>query len=405
MDIITYKSRLNNIIIKFFTFNLGDYNKSILLNDSIRKQFESEIPNVFEKAPNIIWIVSTQEDKSRSSFIHSIKKYMTSKSKDFDNMEGGALNNNDDNRTRERFNTANSSSNNRTRKMFNRPRSIKRESSKPTSSNSSSSNNNIKYSTIYHKNARSNVPYYDVQLAIFAPYNIRKLFEVGKTLVQYHSDGITGAITKSKSSIVMNLKIKIGTYHNLIIVASHLPINSSDSSTLGYKVRQDAMAKLMNRIYAEYMNQTYFTNTSMIWLGDLNFRLKYYNEPNSDQILTTLLKQTVSPFNYFKLQDFTNITNFNPTCKTSTKDEKASPECISTYTGTTISNDVANKCYKIHNKSHVRIPSYCDRILGWNSTRNKYNLAASDVKPIVENFTPALYSDHNPITGSLVLTK
>jgi hypothetical protein len=394
--------RLDGITIKFISFNIGDFNSEYSSDKSLNPIIKNEIANIFVKDPTTIWVVTTQEDATNSTLINIIKSHMTSTKIIY---SGGALNN------------ESASSNNQSQPLsqpqpepqqqsFNtsesRPRTIKKSSS---SNNSNKPEKAIKYTTLFNKTASSRVVQYNLHLAVFVPEKLKPFMEIGKTMIEFHENAsILKSFAHTKASIITHLKLKIGTYHNLLIVASHLPVDTNDKYTFGYNLRETIMSHMItNVIYKNYVKPLKYNNVSLMWLGDLNFRLNNYNTPDSDQYLNMIEKLTKPPFNNFKVKDFTNIKSFNPTCKTKKNQDKRVDKCTTAYKASTLSDEDIAECY--NTEKDTRIPSYCDRILGWNSSKNKYYLSALEVKPLIDEFTPSFYSDHNAISGSLVLTK
>lgn len=409
---------LDNITINFLTFNVGNFNSEYNKDNSLATIVKEEINNLFVKDPRTIWIVTTQEDRQSSILINLIKSHLTSSKKFV--AGGGYGNSNNSSYNRPMFEQQQEPPQmsqqqqqqqpSESQSQYNNSRARKR-TMKLSSSNTPNPDNDtktIKYVTLLDKSTSSNIMGFNVHLAIFVPSKLKSYFEIGRTMIEYHrSSSIVKTVAHTKASIVTHLKIKVGTYHNLLIVASHLPIDKSDHIKLGYKLRQNIISKMITHIiHKYYLAPLKYNNVSLMWLGDLNFRLDEFANADSDQFLNIMSKSATPPFDRFKLLDFTNIKSFNPTCKTKIKQDKRSDTCVSLYKATSLTGESADECYETtFSNEQGRIPSYCDRILGWNSRKNSYNLNAMDVKSLVDNFTPVFYSDHNAITGSLVLVR
>lgn len=194
-------------------------------------------------------------------------------------------------------------------------------------------------------------------------------------------------------------------YINLFIIGSHLPIETKDQLTYGYKTRIEIINNILQYL-ENYMKKENFDNLNIgnhiIWLGDLNFRFEKNNDISSDQIYKYInefkTNNKYNTNNSIKLTDLSNIKKFGPTCKVKLGPVKLTQKCIEQYNGKSISN---KDCYNT-TKRKVLHPSYCDRILGWSE--GNLLLKSTSVKPLSNTFMTT-FSDHNPIIGELKFIK
>ena len=170
--------------------------------------------------------------------------------------------------------------------------------------------------------------------------------------------------------------------------------NNSGHKSLGYELRVEAINEVLNFI-GQYMVKQKLESIKgnhIIWTGDLNFRMDKENNKTTNQISTYI--NELGAEQYIQLEDLSQIDKYGPTCKTFVK-TKILPKCKKEYLG---KETPSLGCYDIESKHGKRIPSYCDRILGWSSGNVK--VISTNVEPLVDTFMTTL-SDHNPILGTL----
>lgn len=363
---------IKDIDIGVFSFNLGNLNnvsidKSVLLNDF------SKLFNLDNK--NKIWIISTQEDTSNSLFCKTLKQYFLSNNLQYIS------------KTSTTANTTQPS----------------------TSKNDISVNTGYKYHLLSHKSSGISVNllikkiYFKIHLMIFIPIDMYNK-NICKILYQkknYHS-------TLIKSTLITTFKISLKkTDEPLIItaIASHFILDAKDKVNLGYDKRIKSLENILsvtNKNIIQPLSIKYPNAVqSILWTGDLNFRLTELNNIESDQLInyfksTSKLPNITMPI---KLQDFTNINKLGYTCKTtSLPNYKKLNKCKLEYLG---EKQPSNICYDINktkkNKTKTRYPSYCDRIIGWS--KGKYKIIPTNTNVVV-NTDFDKYSDHNPIMGN-----
>jgi hypothetical protein len=242
---------------------------------------------------------------------------------------------------------------------------------------------------------------------IFVPYDMyaQNMFKVLATNKIKH-------FKSTKSSIITTFQITINNQIKPFIitaVGSHLPINTKKSINLGYEERIESITNVLDFITKKIiipMNSSLPNSTQhILWACDLNFRLTEQNNIYTDQLINYLKLLSKQSDIEIKLKDFTNIKNIGPTCKLKSIPKiKMQTKCVKEYLG---KQKPTNYCYNItkktdhtfFKKSYItsRIPSYCDRIIGWS--KGKYKIIPIDTKVIINtNFDK--YSDHNPIIGN-----
>ena len=259
--------KLDDIIINFISFNVGSFNTDYFIDKSLNSIVKTEITNIFTKDPNTIWVVTTQEDATNSTLINIIKSYMTSAKIIYN---GGALNNDG------------SSYNNpqlpppepQIQQLESQQQSSSRPKTIKKGSNYNKLENTIKYITLFHKTASSHIVQYNLHLAIFVPEKLKSFLEIGKSMIEFHENSnLLKSLAHTKASIITHLKIKIGIYHNLLIVASHLPVDTNDKYTLVTKTNAkknyflkdedlDKIDKILGK--SAYGPTTYFTTANLI---------------------------------------------------------------------------------------------------------------------------------------------
>jgi len=227
-------------------------------------------------------------------------------------------------------------------------------------------------------------------------YNVHNLVIISTSLYnnynfKFEPDKILNHnIYSTKGTCIVQLTSTLEKRKNvtLFFIASHLPMNKKEID-LGYQERVDAMLQVNDYLKAKLDPVMSF---NILWTGDLNFRI---DENGQDQ-LNYLLDNGFGAERDILFEDLSQIYNYAPTCKTIMYDEKEycsdtckTPDCIS--------------CYDIHGKKGHRIPSYCDRVIGYNNFQkyNDFNTITFSAKD--HEFIK--YSDHNPIMTTVHILK
>lgn len=192
-------------------------------------------------------------------------------------------------------------------------------------------------------------------------------------------------LIKSKGSIIIELS---NDNQNLFFIGSHLPMDKNKKD-LGLDIRLNAMDQVIKYLRDNINPKKKF---NILWTGDLNFRK---DDDGNDQLLMSLhngIDYNPMPLEF---QDLSQIDNYNPTCKTVMYEEKTF--CDETCKTT----DCDNSCYDIEGKKGKRTPSYCDRVIGYNSVGSytDYNT----VTFLAKEYEFIKYSDHNPIMTTVIL--
>ena len=411
---------IENIEIGIFSFNLGNFYKKEEYQN--KDKLIQDFSKIFDKSNNKIWIISTQEDIQDSIFCNVITEYFTRT----EQTVGGYI----------------------FTKFFQ-----KKKKSQTKSINSSEElQYTNQYTLLSHEKAGVDLNLilkkiqYIVHLMIFVPTTMKKL-----DIIKIISTEKIKHFKSTKNSVITTFQIfKDNDINNSPVIinaiGSHLPIKTSESEILGYDKRVHSINTTLNLLYNNIIlpikEQINNASYHIIWTGDLNFRIINYQNKKTDQLTYYLstLKSSGNKSMPIKLKDFTGIENFGPTCKT-VADPIFKDSCISKYEApnpniTTGCYDVITKDIKDNtsyekscksqydginpltqdclqkfklskqqlnaNKSLIRHPSYCDRILGWSS--GDYELI-----PYIINNEPAVMpvlntnlfkvSDHNPIIG------
>jgi hypothetical protein len=388
---------INNINIGVFSFNLGN----------LKNQLESQIlfddfKKIFNLNERKIWIITTQEDTSNSFFCNTLKKYFFSSSIKYNRQ---TITNTITNKYIPSSKIQKKTKKNTTLiSNFHNNYSIRQDK-----------DNNAKYYLLSDKKVGLDINLiikkitFKIHLMIFVPYEmyIQNMFKVLYTNKIKH-------IKPTKSSILTTFQITLNNESEPIIITaigSHLPMNTKDSINLGSKERIDSITNVLDLINKKIiipMNSSLPNATqNILWLGDLNFRLTEQNNIHTDQLINYLKLLSKDPNVLIKLKDFTNIKNIGPTCKLKSIPKiKMQTKCMQQYIGKQKPTDY---CYDINKKTEhtffkktfikQRLPSYCDRILGWS--KGKYKIVPIDTKVVINtNFDK--YSDHNPIMGNFM---
>ena len=249
-----------------------------------------------------------------------------------------------------------------------------------------------------------------------------------KTKKSKHSNTKKSIIVKKTTTFMPSFFRRKNTKTNLLLNNQNqnnnnnnqntITVNNNDSDPenlrLGYKLRVEAITQVLDYIN-KYIKEdqknnegTDFNNGNngyhIIWIGDLNFRMDRENNKTSNQI-TKYIEEEKDTNKLIKLRDLSQIEKYGPTCKTLVKSKdnnsnnksiKNNNMCKKQYSSKTL--NITNSCYD----KHKRIPSYCDRILGWSS--GDYKVDSVNVSSLVNTFFATL-SDHNPILGELKFDK
>ena len=398
---------INDINIGVFSFNLGSTTKQVN-----SKSLFDDFKKIFNLEERKIWIITTQEDNNNSLFCNTLKKYFLSS--DIKSNLGTITNTNIQNKT-------SSKTSSKTKKTTNtnvyNTNIINSDSDSNSDSNITDNrktdNHFTNYYLLSHKKAGFHINLFFKNIAfkshlmIFVPYEmyIQNMFKV------LYSYKLKHFIT-TKSSIITTFKITVNKKTEPIIittVGSHLPINTKDKIDLGSKERIESITDVLDLITNKIItpiNSSSLSNSTqhILWAGDLNFRLTEQNNIHTDQLINYLKLLSTQNTIKIKLKDFTNIKNIGPTCKVKSIPKiKRQTTCIKEYLG---KHKPTNYCYDISKKidstlfrSSIikkRLPSYCDRIIGWS--KGKYKIVSTNTNVVVNtNFDK--YSDHNPIMG------
>ena len=189
----------------------------------------------------------------------------------------------------------------------------------------------------------------------------------------------------SKGTIIIKLS---GNNQDLFFIGSHLPMDKHKED-LGLEIRLDAMDQVI-----KYLRNNINPNKkfNILWTGDLNFRK---DDNGNDQLLMLLDNGIdVNPLP-LEFQDLSQIDNYGPTCKTVMYDKKTYCDETCKTTGCN------NSCYDIEGKKGKRTPSYCDRVIGYNSVGPYTNY--NTVTFLAKEYEFIKYSDHNPIMATVIL--
>jgi hypothetical protein len=189
----------------------------------------------------------------------------------------------------------------------------------------------------------------------------------------------------SKGSVLIKLS---SDDQDLFFIGSHLPMDKNKED-LGLQIRLDAMDQIIKYLRNNLTSKKKF---NILWTGDLNFRK---DDNGNDQLLMSLDNGIDYNLQPLEFKDLSQIDNYGPTCKTVMYDEKQ----FCDETCKTIGCD--NSCYEIEGKKGKRTPSYCDRVIGYNSVGPYKNY--STVTFLAKEFEFIKYSDHNPIMTTVIL--
>jgi hypothetical protein len=189
----------------------------------------------------------------------------------------------------------------------------------------------------------------------------------------------------SKGSVFIKLS---GDNQDLFFIGSHLPMDKHKDD-LGLQIRLDAMDQVIKYLRNNLDPKRKF---NILWTGDLNFRKDDYG---NDQLLMSLHYGIDSNGNPLEFEDLSQIDNYGPTCKTVMYDEKQFCDETCKTTG------CDNSCYEIDGKKGKRIPSYCDRVIGYNNVGHYTNY--NTVSFLANEYEFIKYSDHNPIMTTVNL--
>lgn len=409
---------INDINIGIFSFNLGN----------LKKQLTSEIlfddfNKIFKLNERKIWIITTQEDTSNSFFCNTLKKHFLSSDIKY-NQQTITNTNITSSKTKKNIKSISNVHNTNTNANTNAniinnngyTDNIKIYNDNDTRNiNTIGKGNNYftKYYLLSDKKVGLDINFiikkltFKVHLMIFVPYEmyIQNIFKVLSTYKIKH-------IVPTKSSIITTFKITPNHESKPIIITaigSHLPINTKDSINLGLKERIDSITNVLDlinkKIIIPMKSSLPNATQNILWMGDLNFRLTTQNNIHTDQLINYIKIASKDPNVLIKLKDFTNIKKIGPTCKLKSIPKiKMQTKCIKEYLG---KQKPTNYCYDINKninsiifkKTFIkqRLPSYCDRILGWS--KGKYKIIPINTKVVINtNFDK--YSDHNPIMGN-----
>jgi hypothetical protein len=240
-------------------------------------------------------------------------------------------------------------------------------------------------------------------------YNVHGLLIISKELYKLYNFNfleynktISHNYISSKGSVIIELENEL---EHFFFIGSHLPMDNNKED-LGLEGRIEAMNQVTTYLKKKIDHKKSF---NIIWTGDLNFRI---NNEREDQ-LENLLFVGIDPKLHF--QDLSKIKDYNPTCKTVMFDYK--DNCDPKVDPYIDPNN--NTCYEIEStkikknifgvkkiKKKIRIPSYCDRVIGYTN-KGKYN----DSEFYTETFYPhdgkyefTKFSDHNPILTTLKIS-
>jgi hypothetical protein len=225
---------------------------------------------------------------------------------------------------------------------------------------------------------------YNIHSLVIIPIHIMKSNNIKIETIKKinHNAGYT------KGSIIIKISDK---YNDVYLISSHLPM-SNKTSDLGYDKREKSVIDVLKYVNNK-MNQ--YRSNYLLWTGDLNFRIDLNNNSEDrDQIKRLLIPKVMSKLS-IKLQDLSQINNNQPTCKTVMKNEKIYCDEMCDM------KKSCNTCYDVNSKKGLRIPSYCDRVLGWSNVGpfidyETFTLSAKDY-PFIK------FSDHNPIISNIKL--
>jgi hypothetical protein len=214
----------------------------------------------------------------------------------------------------------------------------------------------------------------------------------------------------SKGSVIIELE---NNNNQLFFIGSHLPMDN-DKEDLGL----DDRIKAMNQVIKYLRNNLDVKRKfHILWTGDLNFRI---DNEGHEQLLNQLEIGVDHEPNPLLFQDLSKIFNYNPTCKTVMYNDKdtCDPD-INPNDFPDINPEDNNTCYEIKSikvkknflgmkkeKIKIRIPSYCDRVIGY-SNKGIYPSDKFDTRtfyPMNGEYEFTKYSDHNPILTTLEVT-
>ncbi len=198
---------------------------------------------------------------------------------------------------------------------------------------------------------------------------------------------------RSKGTII----IKFGNDNeNIYFLCSHLPMSSKNLS-MGYEKRLKVFNKIIGYLKPKIEEDRKKSKAShMLWTGDLNFRIEpdvYDPDEQIEQLIDGIIP-TINQKYKINLKDLSQIDKYLPTCKTVIDEEKIT--CTATC-----ENRSCNKCYQVKTKKGKRIPSYCDRVVGWSSQGEIVNFSTQTLYATEFDFVK--YSDHNPIMTTIIL--
>jgi len=196
---------------------------------------------------------------------------------------------------------------------------------------------------------------------------------------------ISHNLIKSKGTIIIELS---SNNQKLFFIGSHLPMDKNKKD-LGLDIRLKAMDQIIKYL-RDIINPKKKFN--ILWTGDLNFRKDEYDNDQLLMLLDNGIDNNPMPLEF---KDLSQIYNYNPTCKTVMYDEKK----FCDETCKTVGCD--NSCYDIEGKKGKRTPSYCDRVIGYNSDSQYTNY--NTVTFLANEFEFIKYSDHNPIMTTVNL--
>lgn len=394
----------HDLCVKVLTFNLGHY-ANMLKDPRTQFKLKLDLQTMFiedeedmDKFKKTIFIICTQEDKKESIFMKTVIDVLTKINKRYHTYAGGS-----------------------------HPDYIKLINDQNEDNEDNENNLNIvkpKHMLLKHLSTGPMLPLnFHIHTAIIIPVTSSKNIKVIDEFNIIHSkdlDNDSDEIKKKKFSFkkliyrssIINTKNTIGCvlqiknpilnkFSNLLIMNSHLPMNSK-TSNLGFDIRRKSLYQIIRKInpILQKMNGNY----QAILTGDLNFRLDQKNHIDSNQYLRLLNKEK-TPLAGTPFRDMLSINKFHPTCKTLTQKNNISfdkKKKCKIFEESLEKNNSDGKCYKIMTKKGIRIPSYCDRILISSGRSSKLIMEPISLKPLVEyNFIN--YSDHNPLMGELKL--
>lgn len=223
---------------------------------------------------------------------------------------------------------------------------------------------------------------YNIHSLVIIPQVVKELNNIKIETIKKinHNTGYT------KGSIIIKIS---NSDTDIYLISSHLPM-SNKTIDLGYNKREKSVIDVLKYVSKLINNDKL---SYLLWTGDLNFR-KDVGNTKKDQLKDLLIPRIYKKYS-IELQDLSQINKNQPSCKTVMKEDKIScDELCHTKKG-------CKSCYEIQTKKGLRIPSYCDRVLGWSNVGDfvSYNTTSLSAK----DFPFIKFSDHNPVISRVVL--